>query len=258
MRGAGHTTRTLRMATNAIAAVLLAPHCASCRTLLDEPLAGPVCAACWSSVRPLPPPLCRACGDPLPSWRIVSRAVELCPRCRRRPPVVDAGASAGEYQGALRAILQAFKYDGRRSLAEPLGTLMRVSGADLIREVDYAIPVPLHPWRRLGRGFNQASDLAHQLHVPVVDALRRVRATIPQSGLSAASRQRNMRTAFRGPGQGWEFRKTPSLKNRVLVLVDDVRTTGATLDACARELKASGASEVRALTAARAAIRALR
>jgi ComF family protein len=114
------------------------------------------------------------------------------------------------------------------------------------------VPVPLHPWRRLRRGFNQAADLAAQLDVPVVHALRRVRWTAPQAGLTAAARRRNVRTAF-ALAAPW-LRPAAPLEQRVVLLVDDVRTTGATLDACARVLRAAGAREVRALTAARAAM----
>jgi ComF family protein len=200
----------------------------------------------------LVPPLCRACGDPLPSWRVISVATERCPRCRRRPPVVDAGCAAGEYEGALREIIHAFKYEGRRSLARPLGTMMRTAGAELLRDGDCVVPVPLHPWRRVRRGFNQAADLARQLDRPLVHALFRWRATPAQTGLTAAARRQNVRGAFAiTPLRSGEA--YAAIEDRIVVLVDDVRTTGATLSECARVLKAAGAREVRALTVARAA-----
>jgi ComF family protein len=221
--------------------------------VLEAPLDGPVCAACWSAVRLCTPPLCRTCGDPLPSWRIISLALEQCPRCRRRPPLVRAGRAAGEYEGALRDILHAFKYDGRRVLARPLGTLLRTAGTELLRDVDCVVPVPLHVWRRMRRGFNQADALARQLGRPVVHAVWRARATAPQTGLSAAARRHNVQGAFRispllsrPAHQRW-------LTDRTIVLIDDVRTTGATLNACAAVLLGAGAREVRALTVARAA-----
>ena len=107
------------------------------------------------------------------------------------------------------------------------------------------VPVPLHPSRRRERGFNQASDLAKQLGVPVIAALRRTRATPTQTGLPAARRHRNVRDAFALTRAGRRLAGA-----RVLV-VDDVSTTGATLEACARVLKEAGVVEVRALTAAR-------
>jgi ComF family protein len=164
---------------------------------------------------------------------------------------VCAARAAGEYDGSLREILHAFKYEGRRALADPLSTLMRNAGADLLAGADCVVPVPLHPWRRMHRGFNQAEELGRRLGLPVVHALWRVRATAPQTGLHASARRRNVNGAFRlSPLLSKERRQR--LRGSVIVLVDDVRTTGATLNTCARVLLDSDAREVRALTAARA------
>jgi ComF family protein len=177
----------------------------------------------------------------------------MCPACRRRPPsAVEAARSAGEYDGALRQIIHAFKYDARRSLAAPLGDLLREAGGELLREASCVVPVPLHPWRRLRRGFNQAADLAAALPIPLVHALSRRRMTTPQTGLPAGARRRNVRGAFRlSPLLRHRVLQT-TIADRIVVLVDDVRTTGATLDACAHVLKDAGAKEVRALPVARA------
>jgi ComF family protein len=180
--------------------------------------------------------------------------MEQCARCRRRTTVVDCGRAAGEYEGSLRGIIHAFKYEGRRSLAARLGAMMRDAGTDVLRGVHCAVPVPLHPWRRLRRGFNQAADLAAATNVPVIHALWRSRPTIPQTGLSAAARRQNVQGAFRLSPLLSQRALESRLCGRIVLLVDDVRTTGATLDACARVLKEAGASEVRALTAARAAV----
>ena len=198
--------------------------------MLDAPLDGPVCTSCWDQVRPLP--VLRGCASDglLASWH-----------------------AAGAYEGTLRDIVQAFKYDGRRVLARPLGAMMREAGAGLLRDADCVVPVPLHPWRRLRRGFNQADDLARQLGIPVVHALWRTRATPPQTGLHAAARRRNVRQAFRLSPFLSRASQRAWVTDRIVVLVDDVRTTGATMDACARVLIRAGAREVRALTAARAA-----
>jgi ComF family protein len=158
----------------------------------------------------------------------------------------------GAYDGALRAIVHALKYEGRRSLAQPLAGLMRVRGADMLTGADWAVPVPLHPSRRRERGFNQAADLARHVGVPVRRALRRHRATRAQTGLPAARRHGNVRGAF-VLASGQERREgREGLEGSIVVLIDDVSTTGATLDACARVLKeVAGVREVRALTAAR-------
>jgi len=198
--------------------------------VLDAPLDGPVCGRCWSAVRLAVPPL-----------------------CRRHPPLLDAIRAAGEYEGALRDILHAFKYDGRRRLAAPLGAIMQRAGAGLLSDAHCVVPVPLHLWRRMRRGFNQADDLARHLGPPVVHALWRTRATVPQTGLHAAARRRNVTRAFRlSPFLSRRSRER-WLTDRIVVLIDDVRTTGATLNACAAVLMRAGARQVRALTVARAA-----
>jgi ComF family protein len=178
-----------------------------------------------------------------------------CPRCRRGDRQVDRARAIGAYDGALRAIIHALKYEGRRSLAQPLAALMRMRGADMVTGATWAVPVPLHPSRRRERGFNQAADLARYVGVPIYSALRRCRATRTQTELPAARRHGNVRGAFalaRGL-DGQERREC--LEGSVVVLIDDVSTTGATLDSCARVLKEAGVREVRALTAARVVAR---
>jgi ComF family protein len=251
--GERRAARVCRSSLDALLAATFAPCCAACGSVLDRPLDGPVCSACWSAIRLCSAPFCRTCGDPLASWRVISAALERCPRCRRRPPLVHAARAAGEYEGALREILHALKYDGRQGLARRLGALLRTSGADLLRDADCVVPVPLHAWRRLRRGFNQADTLARQLGPPVVHALWRMRPTPPQTGLNAAARRRNVRGAFIISPLLWRRPRVRWLADRTVVLVDDVRTTGATLNACAAVLLEAGAREVRALTVARAA-----
>ncbi len=245
LHGAWCTVQALRTSADAVLSVVLSPACAACEHPLLYPTRGPVCDDCWQSILPLTPPLCDRCGDPLPAWRIVSVPLACCARCRRGSPAIDRARAIGAYDGALRAIIHALKYDGRRSLARPLGRLMRERGADILDGVTCVIPVPLHPSRRRHRGFNQAADLARRVGIPVRSALRRIRATPTQTGLPAAKRHRNMRDAFA------TTRAARQLKGATVVLIDDVSTTGATLEACARVLKEAGVGEVRALTAAR-------
>jgi ComF family protein len=169
----------------------------------------------------------------------------VCDRCWASIATFARPADAiGEYDGTLREIIHALKYDGRRSTAPRLAALMKQQGADLLAGADSVVPVPLHPARERERGFNQADELARGLGLPVAHLLRRVRSTQPQVDLSADARKSNVRDAFICHG-------TCPAPPRVIVLVDDVTTTGATLDACARVLKAAGVREVRALTAAR-------
>lgn len=231
--GERRAARVCRRGVDALLSVTLAARCAGCARVLDTPLDGPVCAQCWASLtsRLLPhlalPHLTTPAGH-----------------------AIDAGRAAADYEGVVRDIIHAFKYEGRRTLARPLGALLRDAGVDLLAGSACAVPVPLHPWRRMRRGFNQAADLAAQLGLPVVHALWRVRSTPAQMALSADDRQRNVRGAFRiAP---WMTPRTLArcINDQVVVLVDDVTTTGATLEACAAALKAAGAREVRALTVA--------
>jgi ComF family protein len=229
---------------DALLAVLLAPTCAACARPLDHPTRGAVCNGCWQSIVPITPPVCDTCGDPLPSWRIISIESGRCGRCRRREPGVVRSRAIGPYDGALRAIVHALKYDGRRSLARPLAAMLEQSGAEILDGADVLVPVPLHRSRQRARGFNQAAEIARHMTLPTTRALTRVRGTPSQTDLPAAQRHANVRGAF-------AVRRRARVRGAVVVLVDDVSTTGATLDACARALVGAGAVEVRALTAAR-------
>jgi ComF family protein len=154
----------------------------------------------------------------------------------------------GEYEGLLREIIHAFKYDGRRSVGAGLSRIMGRQAADLLDGAQFVVPVPLHRSRQRERGFNQSEILARDFEVPVCRSLRRTRATRPQVNLTAHERYLNVADAFTMPP-----RAAAELSGKVVVLVDDVTTTGATLDACAQVLLAAGVREVRAITAARVA-----
>jgi ComF family protein len=243
--GRGGTGRTRHLA-DALIAVVLAPACAACREPLSHPTRGAVCDGCWHSILPLTPPLCDICGDPLPVWDGPNRP---CSSCIAIPRAVSRARAIGSYEGALREVIHAFKYDARRSLAKPIAALMSGRGEEVLAGADVIVPVPLHPSRRRQRGFNQAADLARQVArhagLPTITALRRVRATTAQAGLPATQRVGNVRGAFVASAA------CTTARGRVVVLIDDVSTTGATLDVCAQALLAAGVSEVRALTAAR-------
>lgn len=236
----------MRALADALLSVLLAPLCACCKTPLDSPTAGAVCATCWNTIPQPTGPQCDLCGDLLPSWRHLS-ASRRCSRCKQTGRVITIGRSIGPYEGTLREIIQAFKYNRRRSLARPLAERMAIAGPDVLQGADAIVPVPLHFLKEYSRGFNQAAELANHLGTDVVHALRRTRATVTQTDLPESKRHENVEGAFA------LRRQVPP--GSVLVVVDDVSTTGATLDACARVLLEAGAREVRGLTAARAAAR---
>jgi ComF family protein len=214
----------LRAFGDALLSVLLAPACAACRRPLDRPTGNAVCDTCWSRIAPVPP----ITGT---NHTLITRA-----------------AAIGSYEGSLRDTIHALKYEGRRSVARPLGDMMRARAGDILTGVDLVVPVPLHWWRKYRRGFNQAEELAGFLGAPVARALMRTRATHTQTDLPQEARHANVRGAF-------AVKRGADVGGKIVVLVDDVTTTGATLEACAQALVRAGVREVRALTAARVAAR---
>lgn len=237
--------------SNAIVRVLLAPACPACGSGLARPVTDPVCEQCWAAVVPLMPPWCVRCRDAMADDAESEAMGWLCARCREGPRYFDAARSAGLHEGSLRELIHAFKYRRRRVLAEPLARLVAQAGHDVLSDADAVVPVPLHPWRSFERGFNQADDLARRLGPPVWRVLRRHRHGVPQAQLPADQRLANVTGAFRHRGHP----RGPAghdVRGRNLVLVDDVMTTGATLDACSAVLLDAGARTVRALTVARA------
>lgn len=201
-------------------AMVFAPACASCAAVLDAPLSGPVCDACWRAVGPFPLP-----------WR---------------GEAIGDAMSAAPYDGPLRDIIHAWKFERRQGLARPLAALVRERCAPVLAGADVAVPVPMTPWRRWHRGFNQADDLARGFGVPVARPLARWRPRPAQASLHSDERRRNLLDSMRV----LPYRRA-AVRHRVIVLVDDVVTTGATLEACAIALREAGAKDVRAVTVAR-------
>lgn len=243
---AGLPSATVKHFLDPLLAVVFPSRCPACGVSVDHPTRGPLCGACWQGLPRHRHPLCR-CGFPLPA------AVKTCGRCRRGLQPIGAGASLGPYEGALRTLIHELKYHGRRRVAARLAEELLASPATraLLGPGVILVPVPLHPRRRLERGYNQSELLAREIHRRTrleiaARALVRRKETAPQAGLSAAARRLNVTGAF-------AVRQRPRVAGRVVVLLDDVWTTGATALACARILKAAGAAEVRLLSVARVA-----
>jgi ComF family protein len=215
--------------------LLFPPRCVTCRRVDEEWF----CPACRSQVERISPPFCKRCGNALNSSQ--------CPTCRALPLTIDGIRAAAFFEGKLRQAIHAFKYERRPELARVLGEMLSdYLGAHPL-PADALTPVPLHPDRERERGYNQARLLAHALgdrhHLPVWDdALTRVRATRSQIELNAAERRVNVQGAFQA---------APRVAGTRLLLIDDVCTTGATMDACGIALKARGAASVWGLAIAR-------
>jgi ComF family protein len=234
----------LRLLASRALDVVLPPRCLACGEAVGEQ--GALCPDCWARIDFLGPPLCARCGYP---FELDTEAGALCAACQARPPVFDRARAVLRYDAASRGMLLAFKHADRTDLAPYLGRWLARAGAEVLAEADIVAPVPLHWTRLFSRRYNQAALLAKAAAMEagrpfLGDILIRRRRTKPQhSGLAA--RTRNVAGAFAVPRV-----RRKAVEDRRVLLVDDVRTTGATLEACARALKAAGAKGVDVLTLA--------
>lgn len=215
----------------------LAPDCVLCA---GTSASGVVCPACAAELPILPSPRCPQCALPTPDG-------QHCGRCLAHPPHYDRTLAALRYDFPLDKLVQSFKYGQQLALAGYFGELL-VRLLDDVHDADCIVPLPLHVQRLRQRGFNQALELARPLaratRLPLdTSSCRRTRPTTAQADLPWNARQQNVRGAFRC---------TADCSGRHVLLVDDVMTTGATLDACASALKRSGARRVTLLVLARA------
>ena len=243
------SSRALAAARWALGFVLdfgLPPLCPACRAPLGA--AGGLCAACWSRLSFIAPPYCERLGIPFvydPGPGILSM------QAIADPPAYTHARAAVRYDDVARALVHALKYGDRLDLAPIMGGWMAGAGRELLAKADALVPVPLH-WRRLWtRRFNQSAVLADIISVrsgvPVLPCtLKRIRPTRQQVGLARAQRATNVQGAFRVARED-----RGDVRGRRLILIDDVLTSGATLDTCARALLRAGAANVDALVFAR-------
>jgi ComF family protein len=230
-------------AGRATGAVLFPDACLACGRHVARH--GTMCARCWPDIAFIEQPLCDVSGVPFAhdfGSRMVSADVLA------NPPVYDRARAACVHAGAARQLVTRLKYGDRTDLAPWMARFMARAGAELIGEADVIIPVPLHRGRMWRRRFNQAAELARALSATsdlpmAAGALTRQKRTRPQVGLTANQRQVNVR----GVPPGQEI----AVAGRRVLLVDDVLTTGATVDAAARALKKAGAMSVLVLTFSR-------
>lgn len=242
----GRLAAPLRVLLRFALDVALPPLCPSCRQPLGD--GAGLCAACWAKLAFIEPPYCPRLGIPFaydPGPGLLSMEAIA------NPPTYDRARAAVRYDEIARELVHRLKYGDRLDLAPMMGQWMARAGRELTEDADALVPVPLH-WRRLwARRFNQSAALAGAVSqlagVPVLhEALRRVRATPHQVGLDKAERAANVQGAFRVPPE-----RKAEIIGRRLILVDDVLTSGATVDACARALLRAGAARVDVLVFAR-------
>ena len=237
----------VKRAANAARTFVRPPLCAVCRA----PVHGNgLCAGCWSKLSFITRPYCERLGIPFiydPGPGILSMEAIA------NPPAYQRARAAVRFDEISRALVHALKYGDRLDLTPMMGRWLALAGRDLLAEADALVPVPLHWRRNWARRFNQSGMLAaavsSQTGVPVAaSALKRVKATVQQVGLSRSERAANIQGAFRVPAEG-----KAAIAGRRLVLVDDVLTSGATAEGCARALLRAGAANVDVLVFARVA-----
>lgn len=202
----------------------------------------------WQDIRFLDEPCCEACGFP---FDYAALAMSLCLRCTNFRPAYHRARAAMVYDDASRDLILSFKHGGRTDGLRLFTAQMARAGRKLLEDADIIIPVPLHPTRLRKRRYNQATILGRALSkysaIPFeADSLFRARRTDSQGGKSAAGRRRNVRGAFDVPE-----RRRAHIQDKRILLIDDVMTTGATLEACAKALLRAGALQVDALCLAR-------
>ena len=225
--------------------VALPQLCPACR----EPVAGEgLCAPCWSKLTFIAPPYCPRLGIPFPfDPGLGTLSIEAM----ADPPAYDRARAAVRFDETARVLVHALKYGDRLDLAPMMGRWMANAGRDLTREAEVLVPVPLHWRRQWARRFNQSALLADVVAkangLKVAHrALRRIKATAQQVGLARTERAVNVRGAFAVP-KG----RRREIEGRRLILIDDVLTSGATLEACAKALKRAGAAQIDVLVFAR-------
>jgi ComF family protein len=232
----------LRRVAGAVLDLALPPLCLGCARPTGA--AGTLCLACWQGMEFIARPYCERLGTPF--------VTDLGPgilslKAIADPPAFGRARAAARYDATARLLVHRLKYSDRLDLSGAMGRWMVRAGAEILDGADLLVPVPLHRMRFWGRRFNQAGELAkavsRETGVPVAhEAVKRVKATRSQVGLTSSERARNLSGAFR-PG--------PEAKDLVagkrIVIVDDVMTTGATLNSLARILRRAGAAEVDAL-----------
>ncbi len=235
----------LRSALGLAVDIALPRLCPACREPVTD--AG-LCAGCWSKLSFIARPYCERLGIPFP---FDGGPGLLSMEAMAAPPAYGRARAAVRYDDVARTLVQAFKYGDRLDLAPVMGRWMASAGRELFEAADALVPVPLHWRRQWARRFNQSALLAEVIgkagRLPVAyTALKRVKATPQQVGLSQSQRATNVQGAFRVGNDG-----KPEVVGRRLILVDDVLTSGATVDTCARALLRAGAANVDVLVFAR-------
>ena len=235
----------LRRLGRAVVDGVLPPRCLACGATVEDVDA--LCGSCWAAITFFAPPWCAVCGLPFPH---PMGDAAICADCARQQPSWDRARSVLRYDRHSRRLVLMLKHGDQTHLAGAFGRWMHRAGSEVLAGADLLIPVPLHWTRLFARRFNQAALLAKAIQRAggpplAADWLIRRRRTPSQGTLGPLARARNVRGAF-------ALRRGCDVKGKRVVLIDDVLTTGATAEECARVLRRAGASYVGVLVLARA------
>ena len=231
------------LAWRGVVDVLTPSQCLLCRAPLNQPAS--LCVPCWSGIAHLDEPVCNVMGTPF-AYDMGPGAVSAA--ALALAPAWDRSRAAAAFDAASRPLIHSLKYQDRQESGLLMARMMARAGRDLIGDADVIVPVPLHRWRLWKRRFNQSAFLAQAIarvagksYRP--DILLRQRATPTQVGLDEAARRKNVRGAFAVAGG-----QAGTLTAKRVLLIDDVRTTGATAGACAAVMREAGAAQIDVLT----------
>ena len=229
----------LKDISNGLLDLIYQPFCIICETVCDDYL----CDECKEKIEIITPPYCYKCGIPCETY--------LCTSCKEREFYFDRAVSAGIFDGVLREAIHKFKFKSIETLIEPLGNILvnNYMSTGFIRRIDLIVPIPIHKSRYTERGFNQAEKLgdciSKNFNIPSCrDCLIKVKTTYDQADLQLDERMINLQDAY-------HVKNKTLVSGKRILLIDDVFTTGSTVNEASKALKEAGAKEVYVYTLAR-------
>jgi ComF family protein len=239
--------RPIKKLSQAFLHIVMPPTCISCADIVE--IQGQICGKCWGEIKFIGKHKCHACGLP---FEFDMGKGAYCQHCLAHKPVFKKLRAVCKYDGIGRQLAARLKFHDKTHLAGSMAQMMFNAGGEVLKYADIIAPIPLHRTRKFFRKYNQSALLAQELAKKTKDSvdyqpnlLKRIRATTPQTKLNYAQRQKNVADAFAVHGD---------VRGKTILLIDDVMTTGATMNACARALKAAGAKRVNGLVFARVTV----
>lgn len=240
--------KPIKNLSQAFLQIVLPPTCISCSDIVE--MQGQICGSCWGDVAFIGKYKCHCCG--LPFAFDMGKSAH-CQHCIATKPEFKKVRAVCKYEGTGRRLAAKLKFHDKTHIAGSMGRMMFNAGAEVLKGADIIAPIPLHKRRQFWRKYNQAALLANELanydaeKEYASQLMKRIRATIPQTQLAYAKRQENVEDAF-------VVDDTIDVQGKTILLIDDVMTTGATMNSCAKSLKDAGAKKVNGLVFARVTV----